>query len=147
MVTQDQELAMDLLPDLVENYRQWEQTHEDLNGLFWQIDDRDGMELSIGGSGRPTINSYLYGDAMALGDIAKWANKNDLSLDFRMKAAKLRALVEDRLWDETRQFYETIPRGENHEWVDVREEIGYVPWYYNLPLDRARGGVETTYRR
>jgi hypothetical protein len=135
MVTDDQQLAIDLLPDLVENYKQWEKTHRDANGLFWQIDDRDGMEVSIGGSGyRPTINSYLYGDALALGDIAKWAGKNDLSLDFRMRAARLRALVEDRLWDETRGFYETIPRGENHEWVDVREEIGYVPWYFNLPL-------------
>jgi len=135
MVTQDQQLAIDLLPDLVENYKWWEQTHQDPNGLFWQIDDRDGMEMSIGGSGyRPTINSYLYGDALALGDIAKWAWKNDLSLDFRMKAARLRALVEDRLWDETREFYETIPKGGNHEWVDVREEIGYVPWYFSLPL-------------
>ena len=34
------------------------------NGLFYQIDDRDGMEFSAGGSGaRPTINSYMYGDA------------------------------------------------------------------------------------
>ncbi|MGA1997588.1 MAG: family 43 glycosylhydrolase, partial [Bryobacteraceae bacterium] len=128
-------LAIDLLPALVGNYEQWERTHQDASGLFWQIDDRDGMEISIGGSGyRPTINSYMYGDAVALGDMAKWAWKNNLSLDFRMKAARLRALVEDRLWDETRGFYETIPRGDNHQWVDVREEVGYVPWYFNLPL-------------
>jgi hypothetical protein len=57
-----------------------------------------------------------------------------MSLDFKMKAAKLRALVEDRFWDETRQFYENVPKGENREWVDIREEIGYVPWYFNLPL-------------
>ncbi len=134
MVTQDQQLAIDLLPDLANNYTQWEKTHQDTNGLFWQIDDRDGMEVSIGGSGyRPTINSYMYGDALALADIAKWAWKNDESLDFRMKAARLRALVEDTLWDETRGFYETVPRGDRREWVDVREEIGYVPWYFNLP--------------
>jgi hypothetical protein len=43
---------------LVNNYRQWEKDHQDPNGLFWQIDDRDGMEVSIGGSGyRATINS------------------------------------------------------------------------------------------
>jgi len=61
MVTGDQQLPIDLLPGLVENYRQWEQTHQDANGLFWQIDDRDGMEVSIGGSGyRATINSYMF---------------------------------------------------------------------------------------
>ncbi len=120
LVTQDQQLAIELLPDLVENYREWEKTHQDPNGLFWQIDDRDGMEISIGGSGyRPTINSYMYGDAVALGEIAKWAGKNDLSMEFRMKAAKVRALVEDRLWDEGAGFYKTLPRGERQSLVDV----------------------------
>jgi predicted GH43/DUF377 family glycosyl hydrolase len=134
MVTQDQQLEIDLYPELVENYDQWEKTHLDRNGLFWQIDDRDGMEISIGGSGyRPTINSYMYGDAMALADIAKWAWKTDQSIEFQMKAAKIRALVEDRLWDETAGFYKTQSRGEDPKLVDVREEIGFVPWYFNLP--------------
>jgi hypothetical protein len=44
-------LAVNLLPSLVANYEAWEKTHQDPNGLFWQIDDRDGMEKSIGGSG------------------------------------------------------------------------------------------------
>jgi len=134
LVTHDQQLTIDLLPQLTENYRQWEATHQDPIGLFWQIDDRDGMEFSIGGSGyRPTINSYMYGDALALSDIARWAGKLDLSMEFRMKAAKIRALVEDRLWDEAAGFYKTRPRGENQELVDVRELVGYVPWYFNLP--------------
>jgi hypothetical protein len=134
LVTHDQQLAIDLFPRLVENYAEWEKTHLDANGLFWQIDDRDGMEFSIGGSGhRPTINSYMYGDAMALGEIAKWAWKNEQSMEFRMKAAKIKALVEDRLWDEATGFYKTLPRGEKQRLVDVRELIGYVPWYFNLP--------------
>ena len=41
MVTQDQQLPIDLLPGLTENYSQWEKTHLDPNGLFWQIDDRE----------------------------------------------------------------------------------------------------------
>ena len=134
MVTQDQQLEIDLYPKLVENYNQWEKTHLDPNGLFWQIDDRDGMEVSIGGSGyRPTINSYMYGDAKALADIAMWGWKSDPSMAFRMKAAKLQALVEDNLWDETAGFYKTLPRGDDQKLVEVREEIGYVPWYFNLP--------------
>jgi predicted GH43/DUF377 family glycosyl hydrolase len=136
MVTQDQQLGMDLFPDLVKNYEEWEKTHQDPNGLFWQTDDRDGMEMSIGGSGyRPTINSYMFGDAMALSDMATWVwpSKKDVVMKFRLKADKLRELVEQNLWDETRQFYETLPRGDHTELVNVRELIGYVPWYYNLP--------------
>jgi predicted GH43/DUF377 family glycosyl hydrolase len=134
LVTQDQQLAIDLFPDLTANYREWEKSHQDSNGLFWQIDDRDGMEFSVGGSGyRPTINSYMYGEALALGDIARWAWKPDASLEFRLKAAKLRELVEDKLWDRTAEFYETLPRGEKRELAGVRELVGYVPWYFGLP--------------
>ncbi len=134
MVTQDQQLPIDLLPDLVENYRQWEQTHRDSNGLFWQIDDRDGMEVSIGGSGyRATINSYMYGDAVAIAAIAAFAGKQDLVKEFQAKAAALRDLVEKNLWDQQAAFYKVLPRGEGKKLANVREEHGYVPWYFNLP--------------
>ena len=134
MVTQDQQLLIDLLPGLTENYRQWEKTHLDPNGLFWQIDDRDGMEVSIGGSGyRATINSYMYGDAMALGNIAEWAWKKDLATEYREKAAKLKALVQGTLWDQQAGFFKVLPRDEGARLAGVRELHGYVPWYFNLP--------------
>ncbi len=136
MVTEDQHLGADLYPDLVRNYREWEKSNQDPNGLFWQIDDRDGMEFSIGGSGyRPTINSYMFGDAMALADMAEWVwpYKRDDAMEFRLKADRLRALVEQNLWDESSGFYKTVPRGEHKEFADVRELVGYVPWYFNLP--------------
>jgi hypothetical protein len=134
MVTADQHVGINLLPDLIGNYCAWEKDHQDSNGLFWQSDDRDGMEVSIGGSGyRPTINSYMYGDAVAIADIAKWAGKPDESAEFQRKADKLRKLVETNLWDETMHFYETRSREGNQSLADVRELIGYVPWYFNLP--------------
>ena len=37
-------LLQELLPDLVKNYEAWENSHFGTNGLFWQSDDRDGME-------------------------------------------------------------------------------------------------------
>jgi hypothetical protein len=94
------------------------------------------MEFSIGGSGyRPTINSYMYGDAMAIAEIATWASprRADVEREFREKAAETRALVEARLWDEAAGFYKTRPRGENQSLVDVRELVGFVPWYFSLP--------------
>jgi hypothetical protein len=135
-VTQDQHIAVDLFPELVANYQEWEKTHQDPNGLFWQIDDRDGMEFSIGGSGyRATINSYMYADAMALSDIATWVwpYKTDAALEFRSKADKIRMLVEAKLWDETAGFYKVLPRGTKQRQADVRELHGYVPWCFNLP--------------
>jgi hypothetical protein len=127
-------IATNLLLDLVANYHSWEKTHQDPNGLFWQIDDRDGMEKSISGDGyRPTINSYMYGDAVAISKIALLAGKPDLAREFDAKAAALRELVETNLWNSRDGFYETVSRMPNAHSADVRELIGYIPWYFNLP--------------
>ena len=134
MVTQDQQLLIDLFPGLLENYRQWERTHLDPNGLFWQTEDRDGMEVSIGGSGyRATLNSYMYGDAGAIANIAEWAWKGDIAKEFREKAARLKSLVETKLWDPQAGFYKVLPRVAGTHLADVRELHGHVPWYFNLP--------------
>jgi predicted GH43/DUF377 family glycosyl hydrolase len=126
--------TLDLLDDLIANYRAWEKSRQDPNGLFWQEDGQDGMEVSIGGSGyRPTINSYMYGDALAIAAIAELAGRYELALQFRSKAAKLKQLVQDRLWDREAQFFKVLPRKERAALVDVRELHGFVPWYFNLP--------------
>ena len=135
----DKQLPQSLLAKLVDNYEAWEKTNRDPNGLFWQIDDRDGMEDTIGGSGyRPTINSYMYGDALAISRIAAMAGDRDLAGKYAAKADDLRGLVESLLWNPHADFYETVRRTPNPTWVDVRELAGYVPWYFDLPaVDRA----------
>lgn len=127
--------AIDLLPDLIANYQEWEKSRLSPDGLFWQIDDRDGMEVSIGGSGkRATINSYMYGDARAIAAIAKIADKPDVESEYTAKAEKLRELVQQKLWDPKAQFFKTLPRAEEEtELVEVRELHGFTPWYFHLP--------------
>ncbi len=138
MVTLDRNLVTDLLGDLINNYKEWEKSRLEPDGLFWQIDDRDGMEISIGGSGkRPTINSYMYGDAVAIAKIASLANRKDITKRYEEKARKLKALVQIKLWDNKAKFFKTLPRNEE-TLVDVRELHGYTPWYFNLP-DAGKG--------
>jgi len=113
LVTGDKTQPLDLLPDLVRNYGAWEENRRDSNGLFWQEDSLDGMEVSLGGSGyRATINSYMYGDAMAIARIATLASQTNLAAQFRAKAGELKQLVQDKLWDEPAQFFKVLPRGE-----------------------------------
>ncbi len=134
LATGDWSLPFELLPDLVANFEAWERLHRDPNSLFWQIDDRDGMEYSIGGSGyRPTINSYMFGDAAAIARIAARAGRTDLAERFQRAADELRGLVQAKLWDARAHFFKTLPRGEATALVEVREQIGFVPWYFNLP--------------
>jgi predicted GH43/DUF377 family glycosyl hydrolase len=139
-VTGDERLAKELLPDLIRNYEAWESEHRDANGLFWQVDDRDGMEVSISGAlnsqhqgYRATINSYMYGDAIAIAHMAERFGRKDVAERFRAKAAEIRRLTQERLWDPVAQFFKVLPRGENSTLSDVREEHGYTPWYFNLP--------------
>jgi hypothetical protein len=130
-VTGNAKLEEDLLPVLVKNYEHWEASNFRSVGLFWQIDDRDGMEYSAGGSGyRPSINAYMYGDAKAIALIAKEAGRFQLASEFEEKAAKLANRVHLDLWNANDSFYET--RNKSFQFVHVRELIGYLPWYFGL---------------
>jgi predicted GH43/DUF377 family glycosyl hydrolase len=140
LVTGDERLAKDLLPELIKNYEAWEGDHRDAAGLFWQVDDRDGMEVSISGQLHPkhqgyraTINSYMYGDALAIAEIAQRAGQQAVAERFLAKAAELKRLTEGKLWDPAAQFFKVLPRGEQTQLSDCRELHGYTPWYFNLP--------------
>ncbi len=133
LANHDRALILDLLPDLIKNYHGWEKTHYTPEvGLFDQADNRDGMEISIGGNGyRPTINSYMYGDALAIAKIADLAGDADTARTFRDKAETLKAAVQAKLWDAKARFFKASPDGTRL--ADVREQIGFVPWYFDLP--------------
>ncbi|MCD9020773.1 MGH1-like glycoside hydrolase domain-containing protein [Cohnella silvisoli] len=156
LVTGDSRLLLELLPDLISNYEAWEAEKKDDNGLFWQYDGYDGMEFSIGGSGyRPTINSYMYGDARAIAKTAALARSNDVAHRYLLKARILKELVQQLLWDSEAQFFKVrlnrqglaythnLPESwvrqmegdqlEEGQLADVCELIGYVPWYFLLP--------------
>lgn len=131
--------AVDLLPELIANYMEWEKARLEPDGLFWQIDDRDGMEVSVGGRDhrgqgkRPTINSYMFGDAKAIAAIATEAGKPEVAAIYQKKAEDLRQLVLEKLWDDEAKFFKVLPRGEGTKLVDVRELHGYTPWYFGMP--------------
>ena len=127
------------LDPLLADYAAWEKERLTSSGLFWQRDVSDGMESSISGGRRvknirPSINSYMYGNARAIAEIAAMAGRDAVAREYREKAARLKELVEQRLWNPEAAFFET--RAESGEFVPVRENIGYTPWYFDLPADR-----------
>ena len=145
-VTGDFSLAENLLPDLVRNYEAWERERLDPNGLFWQIDDRDGMEVSIGGSGyRATINSYMFGDALAIANIAARKGEVVLSYKYFEKAMTLLKLINENLWDQEAGFYKVAKRSSDPniamKLADVRELHGYTPWYFGAMIPQPEYGV------
>jgi hypothetical protein len=104
----DYRLAKELLPDLIRHYKGWETGRLDKpTGLFFQNDSGDGMEGSISGGGyRPTINSYMFANAMAISRIAEMAGQQDTADEYRGKAATLKKLVQEKLWNPEHEFFE-----------------------------------------
>ena len=136
LVNGEKKFLVKLLPDLVADYRAWEVERQLTNGLFWQYDVRDGMEESISGSRtakniRPTINSYMFANAQAIANIAGLANKPKLATEFDAKAAMLKRLTQEQLWDSSAQFFKV--RLESGALSDAREAIGFIPWMFGLP--------------
>jgi len=141
LVNADKKFLVNLLPDLVADYRAWETERQLTNGLFWQYDVRDGMEESISGSRtnkniRPTINSYMFANADAIANLARLAKQTKLEHEFSTKAKSLRQLVQTNLWNQDAKFFEVLTpgaTGNSYNLPNVREAIGYIPWMFYLP--------------
>lgn len=134
LVTGDTSLLIDLFPDMIENFKAWEDERLDSTGLFWQIDGYDGMEMSICGSGyRATINSYMFGDAAAISAIALKTGNEEIAESFHGKARAIKDQMQNKLWDSTDRFFKVLPWGCQTELCKTRELHGYTPWYFNIP--------------
>ncbi len=141
LVNTDKAYVTDLYEDMCAEYRYWEETHRLPSGLYWQEDVKDAMEESISGGrkkqyARPSINSYMYGNALALAQIARLVGNEADAAKYERKAAEQKQLIETKLWNADHGFFETL-RGE--ESAAVREAIGFIPWYFDLPDARYEG--------
>ncbi len=139
-VNADTSWVLGLRKPLEEEYARWQDTHRLSSGLYWQEDVRDGMEESASGGrkkkfARPTINSYMFGNATALAEICKLAGDNEQAVVFAKDAAEIKKLVDGSLWNKKDAFYETL---KNDTLAGVREAIGFIPWYFNMP-DAGKG--------
>ncbi len=142
-VTGDFSQLTALLPQLEKQYTGWDKQFNADLGLYWSVPVWDAMELSAssyqssdpyhGGAGyRPTLNSYQYGDAVAISHIAQVAGDRATAKRYAAKADALKASMQKWLWDPSRQFYFSMARDGNpdHKLLDTREEIGYIPWQF-----------------
>ena len=127
------QLLNDYYPDLLANYKAWkDEKFVPEVGLFWQTDNRDGMEISIGGNGfRATINSYMLAEASILAKLATMKN-DPIATELEVDVNALKSNFFQKLWDEDAEFFKVLPQKENAVLQDVRELHGYTPWAFNL---------------
>lgn len=139
LVNNDRFFVINLMPDLESDYAAWEQDRRLPSGLFWQYDVRDAMEETISGgrkekNARPSINSYMYGNAKALAGISKMAGLTTKEKLYDLKADTLKQLTEAKLWNRQHSFFEVLKEADTLS--QVKEEIGFIPWYFNLPASQ-----------
>jgi hypothetical protein len=132
-----------MLPSLEWEYNHWETTHTRERGLYWQADVQDAMEETISGGRkkkylRPSINAYMYGNAMAIGNISVLAGLPSKAQTYFAKAEDLSEKVHAKLWNEQHQFFETHRIDSS---ANVREAIGFMPWYTHMAKDEAKYSV------
>ena len=132
---------------MVNYYENTECEHATGSGLLWSVDNNDAMEFSISGTDehlhamrgvRPTLNSYMAANALAISKFASLAGKEELSEKYLQKYELLKSKLNEILWDG--EFYKAIhtdnldapsfdalPDAQN-----AKELIGYIPWCFSL---------------
>lgn len=138
LVNADKKFVIDCLPDMEANYAGWEAEKKRVDGLFWQYDVRDAMEETISGgrkekNPRPSINGYMYGNAIALNNIhALYKGDQEPYPPYKQKADSLKMLLQSKLWNSNHNFFE-VRKEQGDTLANVKEEIGFIPWYFNMP--------------
>ncbi len=136
-VNGDRDFVIGLLDGLRDYYRKWSTKEQD--GLFHYTPWMDGMEFSISGNMeerfRPTFNSYMYADALAISRIAEMSDHEAIADEFRIKAYASKTNIQEKLWHTELEFFATRDLDNDFTPTEcpVREAVGYIPWYFNLP--------------
>lgn len=76
----------------------------------------------------------MYGNAMALAEMNKLAGDEAKAAEYSKEAAELKELVENKLWNGKHEFFETL---QTDTLANVREAIGFIPWYFNMPDNKS----------
>ncbi len=161
LVHGDRAEALKNLPAMKQVYRQWDDHFDRAKGLYFieplldateysiaSIDASGGRDGFFGGHAfRPTINSFMYANALAISRLSGMDGDARSAAEFSARAARLRERVQRDLWsEELEQFIDRYQVNNRfvHYWDPIRgrELAGYTPWYFDLP-DRSTPYAES----
>jgi hypothetical protein len=129
------------------------------------INSRQTRDVVRGAPGyRPTLNSYMWADAIAIARVADLRGDKATAAAFRKKAERLKKNLQKKLWDPRRQFYFPLSKqdeeangfkvkalnlthqsGQFAGDAHGRELIGYVSWQFSQP--DAGNGYEVAWKK
>jgi len=152
LATGDPAVAVKNLDSMIRIYDQWKDHYDASKGLYYIEPIADATEYSIasidasggrdgflhGDSFRPTINSFMFANALAISHVATLAGNTNAAIAFAADADALRDAVQTKLWNDHLQDFTDRFKANNryvHYWdfIRGRELAGYVPWAFELP--------------
>lgn len=105
------------------------------------IDASGGKDGFEGGDAfRPTINSYMYGNAKAIAHILEMNGDHNEAALYMHRADQLKQNVEQHLWNDSLHHFTDRFKVNNQyvkywDFIRGRELAGMIPWYFDLPAD------------
>lgn len=152
LVSGDRDFAIKNLDSMVNLFQQWDDHYDSSKGLYYIEPIADATEYTIasidasgghdgflhGDAFRPTINSFMFANALAISRLATLAGDTNTAISFGAKADAIRDSVETNLWNDNLQHFVDRYKADNnyvHYWdfIRGRELAGYVPWAFELP--------------
>src|SRR5688572_1977338 len=157
LVNADSAFIVHQLDSMKGVYQKWDDHWEATKNLYYipampdateytiaSIDASGGKDGFEGGDAfRPTINSYMYGNANAIAKIALLKKDFTAAQEFQEHANNLRFNVMSNLWNDslkhfTDRFKVNNKYVRNWDFIRGRELAGMIPWYFNLPDNEAK---------
>ena len=152
LVNKDSAFIIMQLDSMKKSYDQWYDHFDSAKNLYYIAAMPDATEYTIasidasggkdgfddGEAFRPTINSYMYGNAMAIAHIASMKGDEVAAKIYLQRAGALKKNVEENLWNDSLEHFTDRYKVSNqfvHYWnfIRGRELAGMIPWYFNLP--------------
>ncbi len=149
-ITGDFDFGENFIDNLDAYYMEWERTHILEDGSFWSIDDRDAMEYSVSGTDadlkvlkgvRPTLNSYMCADALAISQFAKIYGDKEREQKYLEKYEHLKKFINENLYEDgfyrAYHYYddENPTEAINKKGISPKELIGYIPFMFDIPQE------------
>jgi hypothetical protein len=154
LVNADSVFIVKQLDSMQQMYTEWSDHFDSTKNLYYIPAMPDATEYTIasidasggkdgfddGEAYRPTINSYMYGNAIAIARIAAMKGDVEMSKEYLQKAASVKTNVEHNLWNDSLQHFTDRFKVNNQfvrywDFIRGRELAGLIPWYFNLPAD------------
>ena len=152
LVNGDRAFAVKNLDSMKRTFQLWTNRFDATKGLYSIEPLLDATEYTIssidtsggkdgfqhGDAFRPTINSFMFANAVAISKLAELAGDTNTAEAYAANAAAIRDSVETNLWNDGMQHFVDRYKADNqfvHYWnfIRGRELAGYVPWAFELP--------------